>query len=138
MSGLVQIFLAICGVCEAEGRALRDNSLLLIKKGGYAFLGVCFLGAGLALVLGALYALLAPLMPDWLMLALVGAAALVCALCLFRLSAASTKAAPARDDDNPAMAQAQAGGSQERKEAAGGGSAAHDGATAKDGGKNER
>lgn len=102
MGGLVRIFLAICGVCEAEGRALRDNSLLLIKKGGYAFLGVCFMGAGMALLLGALYALLAPLVPDWLLLALIGVGSLLCALCLFRLSAAPRPAAPDAGGDDHA------------------------------------
>lgn len=99
MGGLVRIFLALCGVCEAEGRALRRNSLLLVKKGGFVFLGICFLGAGLALLLAALYLLLSIFLADWLVLALVGTAALFCAFWLLRTGWPET---PADDAGEPA------------------------------------
>lgn len=101
MGGLVEIFLSLCGVCEAEGRALRENALLVARRLGIASLAVVFLGAGLALLLAALYSLLAMMVAGWLVFALVGLAALGMAGALFML-ASRGRPACSRDQERPA------------------------------------
>lgn len=109
MGSLAEIFVGLCGVCEAEGRALRRGALLGTRLAGLLACAIAFLGAGLAFLLAGLYCLLSRFLPDWLTWSCLGCASLAVAAGLFLLAADPSRRLPLRQ---PAR-EAQGGGAAE-------------------------
>lgn len=85
MKGLAELVVSLCDLCEAEGRLLEEGILRTVRRAGLISLGLLFGAAALALLLCALYAFLAALLPTPAALALLGcASAAVAGLFLWR------------------------------------------------------
>ena len=96
MKGLGELVVSLCDLCEAEGRLLEAGILRTVRRAALLSLGLLFGAAALALLLGALYAFLAALLPRPAALALLGcASAAIAGLFLWR---ARGGAAPASQD----------------------------------------
>ncbi|MDE7241007.1 hypothetical protein, partial [Desulfovibrio sp.] len=74
MKGLAELVVSLCDLCEAEGRLLEAGILRTVRRAALLSLGLIFGAAGLALLLGALYALLSELLSRPAALALLGCA----------------------------------------------------------------
>ncbi|MDE6734371.1 MAG: hypothetical protein K2J64_02760 [Desulfovibrio sp.] len=82
MKGLAELVVSLCDLCEAEGRLLEAGILRTVRRAGLLSLGLLFGAAALALLLGALYALLTSLLSTPAALGLLGGASAVIAALL--------------------------------------------------------
>ena len=112
MKGLAELVVSLCDLCEAEGRLLEAGILRTVRRVALLSLGLLFGAAALALLLGALYALLTSLLPTPAALALLGgASAAIAAILLWSARGASPKAGVRKRMPGSGEAQALRAGS---------------------------
>lgn len=94
MKGLAELVVSLCDLCEAEGRLLEAGILRTVRRAALLSLGLLFGGAAIALLLGALYALLTSLLSTPAALALLGcASAAIAGVFLWRAHAGADASA---------------------------------------------
>ena len=112
VKGLAGLVVSLCDLCEAEGRLLEAGILRTVRRVGLLSLGLLFGAAALALILGALYALLTSLLPTPAALALLGgASAVIAAILLWSARGASPDAGVRKRTRGSGEAQALRTGS---------------------------